>query len=288
MQKDLDIRFLNKREYELSKTLWMECFEEDGEAFVDWYYSERSKPKYVLGAFDEKEQTPIAMMHLIPVDMRFDGAKRRICFVTGVCTKPSYRGKGICGMLFERAFEHMKEKGYDATVLQPFDTAFYERFGYMTYIVRNEIALSDERLNAIGRTLDNQIEPDPELLSRLYRKAMHGYSGCSVRGRAYFRSLIHEYSLEGAKLVVTESGCCAGYAEGENGSIFRATEIFFLDGTDPLSLLPKGFSGCVFPLPMDMPVPEGCESRSVSFSMLKPLKPDVDFFSSRCFGFDRY
>ena len=287
MQSVLNIRFLNRREYALSKELWLECFEEDGREFVDWYYSERSKPRYVLGAFGSDSEIPVAMMHLIPMIMRFNGRKVKVCFVSGVCTKPEYRGRGICGSLFDRAFEYMDKKGYEASVLQPFDTAFYERFGYKTFIWHNVISLSDERLNAIVRTTE-QIKPTPWRLYKLYKRAMEGKSGCTIRSARYFRSFIHEYSLPGAILICTEYGCCAGYAACESGGTVRATELFYTDGADPLALLPQGFSSLYFPLPVESPVPEGCTGSIVPFSMIKPIRASSGLFTGLSYGFDRY
>lgn len=279
---------MNGTEFELSKELWLECFEEDGKPFVDWYYSERTKPEYALGAFEAGAERPVSMLHIIPMHMRFCGKKRSVGFVAGVCTSPDRRRRGICGELFAHAFRIMRERGFDATVLQPFRTDFYARFGYSTYIVRNEARVSYDRLNRIVRPTERppRIDPDPVKLEKLYRSAMKGYDGASIRGREYFESFIHEYSLPGAVLVTAENGCCAGYPE--SSGVFRATELFFRPEQDPFALLPEGYDEYVLPLPADRPVPEGCEAVSTEFSMLAPLKPGFRFGKRPLYGFDRY
>ena len=281
----MDIRILDKTEYELSKELWLDCFPEDDSAFVDFYYAKRSKPEYVLGAFFDDDPTPKAMMHLIPMKMGFSNGINDICFVAGVCTKPELRGRGVCSRLFERAFGLMTVRGFDAAVLQPFEEGFYKRFGFGTFIFRDEYRLSAERLKALVREYDTPVEPDPILLAEMYSGFMSPYSGCSLRGAEYFRSFIEEFSMPGAVLNVTRNGCCAGYAE--NG-VFFAHELFFSDGADPFSLLPPGFAEYSFPLPAGFPIPYDVYPERRGFSMIRTLKEGFDPFSPNNYGFDMY
>ena len=282
----MDIRLMNEREYELSKGLWMECFPGDGKGFVDWYYAERTRPEYALGAFLSGE-APAAMLHMLPMKMRFDGRDAPICFVAGVSTRPDMRRRGICAELFERAFDIMRERGFEASVLQPFRTDFYERFGYKTHIIRQRIELSYERPNAVGRSYE-EVKPDPSRLKGLYEGYMRRFGGWSIRDEGYFTGFIREYSMAGAELVVTGHGCCAGYADEDDPASFTATELFFEEGTDPAKLLPKGYSRYAFPLPMDAMPPEGCLAGVEEFSMIKPLTADFDMGTAPLFGFDRY
>ena len=280
----MDIRLMNETEYGLSKKLWLECFPEDGEYFVEHYYSTRSKPEYVLGAFEIGEAAPVSMMHIIPVMMRFNGIARRIALVAGVCTCPDKRGRGLCTSLFDKAFDIMSERGFDATVLQPFDPAFYERFGYKTFIWRKKVAVSADKLTNIGQTYEN-ISPDPAALARLYSDAMRDHDGCTIRDEAYFSSFIGEYSASDAVLYVTENGCCAGYADGNRLAV---TELFYRRGIDPVLLLPAGFDEYVYPVSVLCGSPPGSGTSIEPFSMIKTLKNDIVIDPCRCFGFDRY
>ena len=289
---DMEYRILSETEYELSKALWLECFPEDGKEFVDWYYSDRSRPEYVLGAFSDGGGTPSAMLHMIPVEMRFGRRNESVCLVSGVCTKPEQRGRGLCSALFERAFPIMLERGAKASVLQPFDPDFYRRFGYKTYILRREAELDQAFIEAIvrsygaiGRKYEEPVRPDPKLLFRLYSGFMLGCSGCTVRSPEYFEGFIKEYSLDGARLTVTRRGCCAGYAEGDT---FTATELFYASPDSIPALLPKGFKRWIVPLPAFAVPPKGSVTALREFSMLKPLSPDFKTGRGELYGFDRY
>ena len=278
----MEYRILTPTEYELSKKLWLECFPEDGEAFVDWYYAERSCPEYVLGAFSDGE--PVSMLHMIPMRMPFLNGAEDVCLVSGVCTKPAFRRRGLCSRLFSLAFPIMRGRGFSASVLQPFDPAFYERFGYRTHIVRNRVELEAAALPDASAANDApDPAPDPRALAALYSRAMEGFLGYSVRDEGYFSAFIGEYSLPGAELKISDSGCCAGYAEG---CVFTATELFFIGGFD-ISLLPPGYEKYVFPLPMGSEPPRGAKAAPEPFSMIKPLKRGFKT-GGPLYGFDRY
>lgn len=283
----MDIRIMNGEEYELSKKLWLECFPEDGEDFVDRYYSERSKPEYVLGAFPDGSSGPVSMLHMIPVQMRFEGAEHPVCLVSGVCTKPGFRRRGLCAALFHEAFPIMRERGFAATVLQPFRPSFYARFGYRTFIFRNRMTLSAERPKCLVRPYE-KVAPDPELMAELYASFMERFSGGTVRDPEYFEGFIREFSAQEARLVVTEKGVCAGYVEDEEGESFFAYELFYREGADPVSLLPEGFSKYVFPLPEGEKAPCGALVETEPFSMLMPLDGAFDAGHGPFYGFDRY
>ena len=284
MPADIDIRSMNEEEFVLSKKLWLECFPEDGDDFVELYYSNRTKPEYALGAFDAMGE-PVAMLHMIPVDMRFGERTERVCLVSGVCTKPGLRRRGYCARLFEEAFAIMKERGFAATVLQPFRVGFYERFGYRFFVSRNVVSVPKEMLEPHSSILPKC--PEASKLLNLYELFTKGCSGCTVRDEKYFESFIKEYSLPGAELIMTERGCCAGYGE-DGGEVFSAAELFFLPGCDPLSLLPEGYAEYKLPLPWGCPLPECAGSVSEPFLMIKPLSPEFDIGSGPFYGFDRY
>lgn len=298
----MDIRTFSQQEYENSKRLWAECFPEDGASFINWYYSKRSKAEYCLGAFDGDKL--ISMLHIIPMRMKFGQSTETVGFVSGVCTTPKMRQKGVCGSVFASAFEAMRQKGYAATVLQPFDTAFYERFGYRTYITRATVSISASKLKlARNGYLHSTITvtPNPILMLQQYNSFMSGRQGYSLRDENYFSTMIEEYSLDDALIVCGEHGYCVGYAEGDS---FFATELVvdfnhstaqhgYGDGKSLSKaialLLPQGFCNYQIPLPTDISAFLDWDSKADAFSMLAPLRSDFTIKNiERMYGFDRY
>lgn len=187
----------------------------------------------------------------------------------------------------------MRTRGFSLSVLQPFDPAFYERLGYKTYSWLNRIELSAERLNNIGRTAET-IEPDPERLAEQYSAFTTPYDGCSLRDKEYFKGFIDEFGLQGARLVTTPYGCCAGYEEGES---FMAYELFSKrrDPESLLALLPRGYKSVTFFLPEDIELSGmllltgGFSSfKTVPFCMAARLADGVSFGEEAVYCSDRY
>ncbi|MBR3382287.1 MAG: GNAT family N-acetyltransferase [Clostridia bacterium] len=283
MPEGIDIRIMNGREFDLSKELWLECFEEDDRAFVDLYYRTRTRPEYALGAFVYGKEGPCSMLHMIPMEMTVDKKPCRVAFVAGVCTAKEYRRSGLCTKLLTRSFSIMRESGYDHSVLQPFSFGFYSRFGYEPYASRQSVELmASDTVGTAPETV-----PEPSAISRIYSAYTEGFEGCARRDEARISALIEEYSLPGAVMRATESGFCAGYEE-DGGEIFRADELFFLPGTDPEGILPKGYLKYVFPLPVWADIPSGAVSRTEPFNMIRPILSEPVRHKARAFSFDRY
>lgn len=284
---------MSEAEFSASKALWLKCFPEDDAAFVDWYYARRSRPEYALGAFTEGG-APISMLHIIPMDMLVEGASQPVGLVSGVCTDPEMRGRGLCSALFPEAFRIMRERGYAASVLQPFDTAFYERFGYKTFAYRDRYVMSDSRMKGLRHSYERYF-PDPGLLFDIYSSFIASCSGCSPRSKEYFEGFVEEYGMKGAYLAVDRNACCAGYMER---GAFTATELFYREGElfSALALLPRGARSVAFPLPPD---PEIREKLAAVFPGLEPFAADEPFCMAapvcgavpggeRCYLMDRY
>lgn len=274
------IKLLDQLEYESSKTLWAECFDDDAR-FVDWYYRTRTRPGYVLGAIVSGEL--VSMLHMLPRKMRFGERTAEVCFVAGVATRPDMRRRGICSALFGRAFDIMRDRGFDCTVLQPFSAAFYERFGYRAFIKRQSVLIAGCQAQR-----EAPREYDTKKLVELYAEFIDGYDGAAYRDAEYFKGFIEEFSAPEARLVQTENGCCAGYSGEDGEGSFRAYELFFREGTDPVSLLPPGFDSYEFPLPAGVKTPEGAQVKTAVFSMIKPLKEDFRLSDRPTYGFDMY
>ncbi|MBO6060945.1 MAG: GNAT family N-acetyltransferase [Clostridia bacterium] len=288
----MKIRFMNEEEFISSKVLWDECFPEDGNEFIDLYYRTRTRPEYALGAFLDDCRMPSAMMHLLPYKMLIGGREEPVCFVAGVSTTPSLRGKGLCSALFEEAFRIMKQRGYSYSALQPFDPSFYERFGYRTVIKRRSVKLSYDRPMEFVRPPELRfIPPYPDRLKELYSAFMLGREGYSIRSEAYFRAFIEEYSLRDARIAVTPRSCCVGYVSNEDSGYFTATELFYI-GSFSESMLPDGFKEYVLPFPTDaakITSSAGTASETTEdFSMIKPILRPLPKLASVYYGFDRY
>ena len=67
----MEIRYLSPEEKERSRELYEDCFPEDTERFVDYYYKEKCKDNQILVLEDQEEIC--SMIHLNPFTISMYG-----------------------------------------------------------------------------------------------------------------------------------------------------------------------------------------------------------------------
>lgn len=124
----MQIRRLETREHILTRPLYEEVFSEDESAFVDYYYSWKTKDNEIYVAEDE---TGIhAMIHLNPFFVRYQGNAQRLHYIVAVATQEKYRHQGLMRRLLAQAEQDMQKNGEPFTFLMPASEKIYTPFGY--------------------------------------------------------------------------------------------------------------------------------------------------------------
>lgn len=245
---NLQIRFIDFTEYKEAESVWAECFPEDSREYIDCYFSTRTSPEYVLAAFSDGKM--IGDMHILPQTLRLFGRNIPIGFVSGVATLPQYRRKGVASALFEVAFDYMKQKGYEATVLQPFDPVFYAKYGYRPFVYRQYVKTDGD---ASHTKITNELSvPDAEFMLNTYDRFMHDRDGYAIRDLAYCNALIAEYSQSDARAIRLKDAYALLYTDessayvcelcGERASIDELVRALCAEYTHIEYPLPADFS----------------------------------------------
>lgn len=124
----MQIRRLEPREHILTRPLYEEVFSEDERAFVDYYYSWKTKDDVIYVA--EDEQGIHAMVHLNPFSVRYQGKIQKLHYIVAVATQEKYRHQGLMRRLLAQAEQDMRKNGEPLTFLMPASEKIYEPFGY--------------------------------------------------------------------------------------------------------------------------------------------------------------
>lgn len=112
------------------RALWKTCFE-DSEEFVELYFRLRYKTEIniVIQSGDEV----ISALQMLPYPMTFCGKTIQTSYISGACTHPDFRSKGVMSELLSQSFSRMLRNGMHFSTLIPaapwlFD--YYKRMGY--------------------------------------------------------------------------------------------------------------------------------------------------------------
>jgi hypothetical protein len=113
--------------YEQEYTLWKKCFS-DTEAYMDYYFSEKTKDNKILKIFKENEL--VSMVHLNPYEIFWKGEVKTLYYIVGVCTEENNRKKGYMRKLLKEAFRFMEVEDCPFTYLMPIKKEIYEPFDF--------------------------------------------------------------------------------------------------------------------------------------------------------------
>ncbi|SDN18954.1 GNAT family N-acetyltransferase [Acetanaerobacterium elongatum] len=123
------IRFAKNSDVPFLKALWREAFGDD-DSFINFFYEHRfSESNTLIWAENE---IPVAMLTLLPAQMKMGKKFYPVRYVYGVATKLEYRGRGISSELICYINEQAN-KSHEMLVLVPAQESlfeFYKKFGY--------------------------------------------------------------------------------------------------------------------------------------------------------------
>ena len=98
------------------KKLWKLCFNDNDEC-VDMYFNLRynSEVNVAIESGDEV----IAALQMLPYPITFHGNSVPTAYISGACTHPDYRSRGVMRELLSQAFGRMYRNNITFTTLIP-------------------------------------------------------------------------------------------------------------------------------------------------------------------------
>lgn len=112
------------------RALWKLCFG-DTDAFVRLYFSRKYRPEY--NSCIEEQGQVVAALQRLPYRMNFCGQPVPVGYISGACTRPENRGRGLMTALLAEAHRRMYADGQVFSLLIPAEGSlfrYYWRFGY--------------------------------------------------------------------------------------------------------------------------------------------------------------
>lgn len=110
--------------------LWRICFG-DSEAFISLYFDRVYKDENTMVI--ERDGKIVSALQMLPYTMTYLGKEIQVAYISGACTLPEYRGKGLMRQLLEEAFEEMKERNTALTALIPADPWLFDYYREQGY-----------------------------------------------------------------------------------------------------------------------------------------------------------
>lgn len=154
------------------KKLWKLCFN-DSEEFTEMYFRLRYNDDVNI-ALQSGEEV-IAALQMLPYPMTFEGEEIQTSYISGACTHPDYRNRGVMHELLSQAFARMQKGNIALSTLipaEPWLFGYYARNGYapvFRYAEKRFVAL-DTSAAEPPLTLSTFRQYSPEAYAYLDRK----------------------------------------------------------------------------------------------------------------------
>lgn len=193
------------------KTLWQLCFNDDP-AFIDLYFKYRYKDD--INRCLEQSGRIVSALQAIPYPMTWCGGTVLTAYISGACTHPEYRCKGLMQQLLAQTHRRMKEEGVLFSTLIPaernlFD--FYKRFGYAAVFAYNKEQWAELAGSYQGNLTVTPVDLPEELSVKtdVYRfiDSLLARRPCAVQ-HTYedYRVIIADMILEKCRLLIALKG----------------------------------------------------------------------------------
>lgn len=114
------------------RKLWKLCFH-DSPAFTDLYFQMRYNNEVNIAI--QSGDLVIAALQMLPYPMTYCGKTIATSYVSGACTHPDFRNKGVMRELLAESFGKMHQKGILLSTLipaEPWLFDYYAQSGYTT------------------------------------------------------------------------------------------------------------------------------------------------------------
>lgn len=113
------------------RKLWEVCFNESSD-FMDLYFALRYRDDINLSVYDGEEV--IAALQILPYPLACNNQELKTGYISGACTHPRYRNKGIMRSLLAQALTRMHHEGVELSALIPAETWLFDYYRQSGYV----------------------------------------------------------------------------------------------------------------------------------------------------------
>lgn len=197
----MEIRKLEISEHGETRRLYEEVFSEDSPAFVDYYYTEKTKDNqiYVI----EEDGDIRAMFHLNPYKLMVNGSEKDANYIVAVATQKEYRKRGYMAALMKRALLDMYQAGETFTFLMPAAEAIYLPHDFRMVYEQEVREYEPEEKMPEGMEVMPAVSDDCQVLAEWANAQLsQRYQVYARRDERYYERLIKECESEGGELML--------------------------------------------------------------------------------------
>ncbi len=182
------------------RKLWDCCFNEET-AFSDLYFEMRDVEQNSI--FIEHNEHIVSAMQLLPYPFTFYDTIIDTAYISGACTHPEYRRKGLMNTLIIKAFEKLRKQNIPIVTLIPAQRelfAYYAKFGFVANFNYSIKQFDNQPCNK-NNIIHNDL-CDIETTYAYFQARLQERNCCIQHNAQDFRMIIKEMKLGGEKPII--------------------------------------------------------------------------------------
>ena len=186
--------------------LWRVCFN-DTEEFIQFYFDKKYKEENALVYWDE-QGVAIAALQTPLYPMTFGSTQIRTGYISGACTHPLARARGVMTKLLREAFYMMRGRKIPVSTLIPASEWLYDYYGRMGYATVFDYTL--EHYTVLDKPIADHFRVEAIRDKALLTDALFNYFQskmclrpcCVQHEREDFEVIVESLRMDGGALIV--------------------------------------------------------------------------------------
>lgn len=172
------------------RNLWELCFHED-KAFLDLYFEKRNIAENSI--FIEKNGEIVSSMQLLPYQFTFCGKNVEMAYISGACTHPDWRGKGLMNELIINVFKLLQKRNIPIVSLIPANKHLFEYYAKTGFAV----CFAYQKETVIHEMLSRSKSTDRTELYEIFAKIMSENDYCVQHSKEDFDVIMDDREMSG-------------------------------------------------------------------------------------------
>lgn len=203
------------------KHMWLTCFPQEEESYIDYYFDKIYKPENTLVLIENGIAQ--SSCQRIPHEIMFNNRILRTSMIVGVTTLPTYQNRGNMAKLMEVVMDEVNHQEL-VTLVQAYNPALYEKYGFEMVYYHKETTFTRNEVQRISNEGCSYLIHSEDML-RLYASFVKRFNGFYIRDVAAFDRIKAEIEAQHGKIIAyyNEKQQLQGYAT----CLFTNKEVIF-------------------------------------------------------------
>ena len=204
------------------KNLYRRGFEQDSEAYVDYFFRHFATDENTV--IYKEEGKIISAGYIVEKSAFLFGRSCTFPYLTALSTLPEYRGKGKIRFVIEKACDILRKRGYAYFGLYPFSYSYYTRFGLQSICY----ACHSTVIGGQNYTVKGYEEQDFPIVKAIYDSMSKKFENRLLSDDKALKLKLEEYRGDGieCKLLYDQDECFAfAFVDGGRVDLYATTDI---------------------------------------------------------------